>query len=264
MAFYEEVFGMKVLRHEEFNQGCEATCNGPYARPWSKTMIGFASELDSFVFELTYNYGIHSYKVGSDVRHVEVVMDAKWSPPRNWPVQTLDDCVVISGPDQVIYRVRRGEGRPHIAQMSLNVSDVGRSKAFYVDTLGLVTKQPFSPHDGRITVVWRSGDETGLELVASGEKVLHEEAFGRIAFSCPNVAPIAEKMAHFSGASLKHGPVRLETPGKATVEVVILEDEDGYEICFVEATGFDALSAPMEGADVIDWNQRRDMGADKA
>lgn len=26
--FYREVLGMKVLRHEEFSDGCEAACNG--------------------------------------------------------------------------------------------------------------------------------------------------------------------------------------------------------------------------------------------
>lgn len=26
--FYREVLGMKVLRHEEFTEGCEAACNG--------------------------------------------------------------------------------------------------------------------------------------------------------------------------------------------------------------------------------------------
>lgn len=26
--FYREILGMKVLRHEEFADGCEATCNG--------------------------------------------------------------------------------------------------------------------------------------------------------------------------------------------------------------------------------------------
>jgi hypothetical protein len=41
-AFYVNVLGMKVLRHEEFGSGCEASCNGPYSRPWSKTMIGYA------------------------------------------------------------------------------------------------------------------------------------------------------------------------------------------------------------------------------
>ena len=38
MKFYETVLGMKVLRHEEFSEGCEATCNGPYGGAWSKTV----------------------------------------------------------------------------------------------------------------------------------------------------------------------------------------------------------------------------------
>ena len=28
--FLKNTLGMKVLRHEEFEEGCEATCNGPY------------------------------------------------------------------------------------------------------------------------------------------------------------------------------------------------------------------------------------------
>ena len=53
-----EVLGMRVLRHEEFEEGCEATCNGPYSGYWSKTMVGFESEDTSFVLELTFNYGV--------------------------------------------------------------------------------------------------------------------------------------------------------------------------------------------------------------
>ena len=30
MQFYREILGMKILRHEEFEKGCEAACNGPY------------------------------------------------------------------------------------------------------------------------------------------------------------------------------------------------------------------------------------------
>jgi hypothetical protein len=59
--------GCRVLRHEEFESGCEATCNGPYSGHWSKTMVGFADEDDSFVFELTYNYGINNYTHGNDL-----------------------------------------------------------------------------------------------------------------------------------------------------------------------------------------------------
>ena len=62
-----EGLGARVLRHEEFEIGCDATCNGPYDSYWSKTMCGWAIEDDSFVFELTYNYGIDAYKRGNDL-----------------------------------------------------------------------------------------------------------------------------------------------------------------------------------------------------
>ena len=57
-----------MLRHEEFEQGCEASCNGPYSGYWSKSMVGFDNEDNSFVFELTFNYGIASYKRGNDLQ----------------------------------------------------------------------------------------------------------------------------------------------------------------------------------------------------
>ena len=28
VKFYRDILGMKVLRHEEFNEGCKAACNG--------------------------------------------------------------------------------------------------------------------------------------------------------------------------------------------------------------------------------------------
>jgi len=62
-----ETLGMRVLRHEEFESGCEATCNGPYSGHWSKTMVGSGAEDDDFVLELTYNYGVSSYKRGNDL-----------------------------------------------------------------------------------------------------------------------------------------------------------------------------------------------------
>ncbi len=62
-----EILGCRLLRHEEFEAGCEATCNGPYSGYWSKSMVGFENEHSSFVFELTYNYGVTSYQRGNDL-----------------------------------------------------------------------------------------------------------------------------------------------------------------------------------------------------
>jgi len=60
--------GARVLRHEEFETGCEASCNGPYSGYWSKSMVGWDVEDTSFVLELTFNYGVASYKRGSDLQ----------------------------------------------------------------------------------------------------------------------------------------------------------------------------------------------------
>lgn len=38
---------MHALRHEEFKEGCKAACNGPYDGMWSKTMMGYDSEVGS-------------------------------------------------------------------------------------------------------------------------------------------------------------------------------------------------------------------------
>ena len=61
MNFFRDLLQMQPLRHEEFDEGCAAACNGPYDNKWSKTMIGYGPEDDSFVVELTYNYTIGSY-----------------------------------------------------------------------------------------------------------------------------------------------------------------------------------------------------------
>jgi hypothetical protein len=60
--------------------------------------------------------------------------------------------------------------------------------------------------------------------------------------------------------TILHGPIKLDTPGKATVEVIILGDRDGYEICYVGMKEFDELSASVPGGDVIDWEKRAEYG----
>lgn len=72
MDFLKNTLGMQVLRHEEFDQGCEATCNGPYQNKWSKTMIGYGAESSNFVLEITYNYPIDKYKLGNDILGITI------------------------------------------------------------------------------------------------------------------------------------------------------------------------------------------------
>ena len=53
LRFYELVLGLRVLRHAEFESGCEATCNGPYGGAWSKTMVGLGDENCNLTLTLT-------------------------------------------------------------------------------------------------------------------------------------------------------------------------------------------------------------------
>jgi hypothetical protein len=45
--------------------------------------------------------------------------------------------------------------------------------------------------------------------------------------------------------------------------VVIIQDRDDYEICFVGEEGFNDLSKPAPGVDAIDWEARAENGADR-
>lgn len=44
---------------------------------WSKTMIGYGPEEEGFALELTYNYGIDSYKNGDDLQHICLQRDVE-------------------------------------------------------------------------------------------------------------------------------------------------------------------------------------------
>uniref|UniRef100_A0A8C5R130 VOC domain-containing protein n=1 Tax=Leptobrachium leishanense TaxID=445787 RepID=A0A8C5R130_9ANUR len=79
-----------------------------------------------------------------------------------------------------------------------------------------------------------------LELQDIGGPVDHGTAFGRIAFACPK-----EELPHIEEQMKKKEPENPNspcTPGKTTVQVVILADPDGHEISFVGAEAFEELS----------------------
>ena len=91
---------------------------------------------------------------------------------------------------------------------------------------------------------------------------------GRIAFSCPAAElpsiESAVKDAWGESAILK-SLVSLDTPGKATVQVVILADPDGQEICFVGDEAFRELSQVYSktGLFLVSKDDQVDPEADK-
>jgi len=248
--FYKNVLGMKILRHEEFTEGCEAKCNGPYDGHWSKTMVGYGAEDTHFVVELTYNYGVKGYKLGNDFRHIAIhdCGISQRAQQKNWPTENLADGKYISAPDGYKFKILdppTNASTDPVDHVSISVTNLANSIDYWSNVLAM---KIHSKSDENALLSYGSAHK--LELVQLKGALDHAEAYGRIAFSSTETPKHAEEIANSSkkGSILKPY-VSLDTPGKATVQVVILGDVDGYEICFVNDNGFRDLSKVDPEAD---------------
>lgn len=252
IQFYRQALGMKVLRHEEFEEGCKASCNGPYDGTWSKTMIGYGPEDDHFVCELTYNYGIGNYKHGNDYMGMTIVSDSAFEACKKELTCCLNknECTVTS-PCGYKFIIKSGDsqgGRDPVQKVSLGCSNLEKTLKYWMEVGGM---KVFEQKDG-IAVVGYEESQAKLEFVAVNEKIDHKTAYGRVAIACPRteLAGIQDS-AKKSGHKILTELVSLDTPGKATVEVVILADPDGHEICFVGDEAFKQLSQVDESGDKL-------------
>ncbi|XP_044059054.1 glyoxalase domain-containing protein 4 isoform X2 [Siniperca chuatsi] len=227
-TFYRDVLGMKILRHEEFEEGCKATCNGPYDGKWSKTMVGFGPEDDHFVAELTYNYGVGEYQLGNDflgltLQSSKAVSNAK---RLGWPLTEVGEALYLTqAPGGYPFYLVDKEQPPSdpVQKVCLGVSDLQRSTHYWSTLLGMKVMEK---NEEKKTVLMGFADTQLPELEAlmkkENQKIL---------------TPL----------------VSLDTPGKATVEVVILADPDSHEICFVGDEAFRQLSmVDPKGNELLD------------
>ncbi|XP_057366242.1 glyoxalase domain-containing protein 4-like [Daphnia carinata] len=251
IKFFKDVLGMKILRHEEFEEGCKATCNGPYDGKWSKTMVGYGPEDNHFVCELTYNYGLSSYKLGNDfiglnIKSSQVLLNAE---SQNWPIHDRDSSPFVEAPGGYKFYIQ-DELQPTdadpVQKVALASSNKDHSLKYWSELLGL---KVYSQSEKQALLGY-ADDQAKLELQFIGQKVDHAKAFGRIAFSCPSTQlKLIESEVKAVGGTILTPFVSLDTPGKATVQVVILADPDGHEICFVGDEGFRELSRMDPEAD---------------
>ncbi|XP_046891717.1 glyoxalase domain-containing protein 4 isoform X2 [Hypomesus transpacificus] len=209
-------------------------------------MIGFGAEEDHFVAELTYNYGVGEYRLGNDflgltLQSSQAVSNAK---RLGWPLSEVgEDLYLAEAPGGYHFYLVDKEQPPNdpVQKVCLAVSDLERSTHYWSSLLGM---QVMERNEEKKTVLLGFGDsQCKLELNDIGGKVDHGTAFGRIAFSCPRKQLTdIEALMKKENQKILTPLVSLDTPGKATVEVVILADLDDHEICFVGDEAFRQLS----------------------
>ncbi|TRY73215.1 hypothetical protein TCAL_01956 [Tigriopus californicus] len=252
MDFYRNILGMKILRHEEFKEGCEAACNGPYDGQWSKTMVGYGPEDSHFVVELTYNYGIGSYKLGNDFQGITIKSSKaiKQAQEASYPLKDLGNgSFQIQAPDGYPFVIRPedvADGQDPVEKVSLSSTSIPRSLEFWKDVLNMAEISS----DQSKALLQFDDNQAQLELIAQ-DNIDRGSAYGRIAFAVPadSLPGIQKKVESIGLGEILKPLVELDTPGKASVHVVILSDPDQTEICFVGDEAFRELSQVDPEAD---------------
>ncbi|NXD78499.1 GLOD4 protein, partial [Halcyon senegalensis] len=221
-------------------------CSSPYDGKWSKTMVGYGPEDNHFVAELTYNYGIGEYRLGNDFLGITLVSSQAVSNAKKmgWPLkQVTTDVFEAEAPGGYKFYLedKKQLKQDPVLKVTLGVSDLQKSVNYWSDLLGMKIYE--KDESKQRALLGYADNQCKLELKAVDGAVDHGTAFGRIAFSCAKEElPKIEALMKKENQKILTPLVSLDTPGKATVQVIILADPDGHEICFVGDEAFRDLS----------------------
>ena len=64
LVFYTEVLGMKLLRRTDYPSG-----------EFTLAFVGYGTEAEGAVLELTHNWGVNSYDIGSGYGHIAIEVE---------------------------------------------------------------------------------------------------------------------------------------------------------------------------------------------
>jgi catechol 2,3-dioxygenase-like lactoylglutathione lyase family enzyme len=256
MAFLENVFGMRALRHEENAEACAITCNGRYNNAWSKTMVGYEREDQAYCLEVTYNYGVYEYETSNALMEFGVgVPDVEKALEQSRKLGFKDSEGVITGPDGYKYRpVPKVVGRVEpFTYVKLRVSKVEKSKEFYCGLLGM---KAFDTPDG--PAVAYDEDQVPLLLDETDGAPAWKDWAGRHAIALPaeKVQSVYAEIEEKCPENIVHKLQKLDEK-LGILYIAIVKDFDGFEQCLVSAETFD--KAVTEATNYVgpDWAHRR-------
>ncbi|CAN6546702.1 unnamed protein product [Malus baccata var. baccata] len=140
IKFYTEALGMKLLRKRDIPE-----------EKYSNAFLGFGPEDSHFVVELTYNYGVSSYDIGTGFGHFAIAtpdvkklvedVRAKGGNVTREPGPVKGGTSVIAfvkDPDGYTFEIIQRPSTPEpLCQVMLRVGDLERSIKFYEKALGL-------------------------------------------------------------------------------------------------------------------------------
>ncbi|XP_022142112.1 putative lactoylglutathione lyase [Momordica charantia] len=247
IKFYTECFGMKLLRHRDVPE-----------EKYSNAFLGFGPEESNFVVELTYNYGVCSYDIGTGFGHFAIATQdvyklvedirAKGGSITREPGPVKGGSSVIAfakDPDGYVFElIQRGPTPEPLCQVMLRVGDLERSIKFYEKALGMRLLKKVDRPEYKYTIAMLGyADEletTVLELTYNYGVTEYTKgtAYAQIAIGTDDVYKSAEvvKQVHEElGGKITRQPGPL--PGLGT-KIVSFLDPDGWKTVLVDNVDF--------------------------
>jgi lactoylglutathione lyase len=250
IAFYEAALGAKLLRFREVPE-----------EKYSNAFLGFGPEASHFALELTYNYGVDEYDLGTGFGHfalatpdvaaaVERVRAAGGAVTREAGPVKGGNTVIAFVKDPTGYAwelIQRVDApiRDPLAQVMLRVTDLDAAIAYDTQCLGLTLIRTRENEGGRYTLAFLGyGPETDacvFELTHNWDKQdaaaypgMLGGGYAQVAISTRDVFKTAAQIKAAGGKVTREpGPV----PGIGT-KIMATTDPDGWKVVFVDESDF--------------------------
>lgn len=243
IKFYTECLGMKLLRKRDM----------PEER-YTNAFLGYGPEDSHFVVELTYNYGVDKYDIGSGFGHFGVAIEdvyktvelikAKGGKVSREPGPVKGGSTVIAfveDPDGYKFElIQRGPTPEPLCQVMLRVGDLDRSIKFYEKAFGMQLLRTRDNPEYKYTIAMLGyGPEdksTVLELTYNYGVTKYEKGSGyaQVAIGTDDVYKTAEVVREAGGKITREpGPL----PGINT-KILACLDPDGWKTVFVDNKDF--------------------------
>jgi catechol 2,3-dioxygenase-like lactoylglutathione lyase family enzyme len=139
-------------------------------------MIGYETEDKAYAMEVTYNYGVESYKMGTGLAAFTIAVDdsakaAKAAGELGYLVRNNNKgTYMIIGPDSyrfaVVVKATTPRAEPFLS-VRLHVSDVEAATKFYTDVLRMTVVAPYSTG----TAADEALDESDVALAYANDQV---------------------------------------------------------------------------------------------
>ncbi|CAN4096331.1 unnamed protein product [Withania somnifera] len=243
IKFYTECLGMKLLRKRDI----------PEER-YTNAFLGYGPEDSHFVIELTYNYGVDKYDIGSafghfgisveDVSKTVELIKAKGGKVTREPGAVKGGKTVIAfieDPDGYKFELlERGPTPEPLCQVMLRVGDLERAINFYENAYGmkLLRTRDNPEYKYTIAMLGYGPEDTNavMELTYNYGVTEYDKgnAYAQIAIGTDDVYKTAEAI-RLCGGKITREPGPL--PGIST-KITACLDPDGWKTVFVDNIDF--------------------------